>query len=66
MKKYYIIREDGSSVFEQPYCEDFIFHCLFCLLDTAPTEKFKLCHIDTAQLHPLPLSADKKLRYAAG
>ena len=33
MKKFYIIRADGSSIFEQPYSEDFIFHCLFNLLD---------------------------------
>lgn len=62
MKKYYIIREDGSSVFAEPHCEDFIFHCLFCLLDTAPAEKFKLCHIDTSKLHPLSLSAFLSLK----
>ena len=33
MKKYYIIRSDGSSLFEQPYSEDFIFHCLIKLLE---------------------------------
>ena len=43
MKKYYIIRADGSSIFEQPYPEDFIYHCLFNLLETAPDEKFRLC-----------------------
>ena len=50
MKKYYIIRADGSSIFEHPYPEDFIYHCLFNLLDTAPDEKFQLCCIDFKNL----------------
>ena len=35
MKKYYIIRADGSSIFEQSYPEDFIFHCLINLIDSS-------------------------------
>ena len=31
MEKYYIIRVDGSSIFELPYPKDFCIHCL-CLL----------------------------------
>lgn len=41
MKKYYIIRQDGSSLFRLPYEEEFIFHCLIKLLDTSD-EKFRL------------------------
>ena len=41
MKKYYIIRADGSSLFELPYPEDFIYHCLIKLLDRTD-EQFKL------------------------
>lgn len=41
MKKYYIIRSDGTSVFSQAYSEDFIFHCLVKLLDSSE-EKFYL------------------------
>lgn len=33
MNKYYIILPDGSSLFELPYSEDFIYHCLILLLD---------------------------------
>lgn len=50
MKKYYILRADGSSIFLQPYPEDFIYHCLFNLLETAPNEKFSLCCIDFKDL----------------
>lgn len=39
--KYYIIREDGSSVFMLPYPEDFCYHCLFKLLDVTD-ENFRL------------------------
>lgn len=35
MKKYFIIRPDGSSVFLQPYPFDFCMHCLFLLLDSS-------------------------------
>ena len=58
MKKYYIIREDGSSIFEQAYSEDFIFHCLFSLLETSPAAKFRLCEIDSTILSFSSLSAD--------
>ncbi len=39
---YYIIRENGSSIFELPYREEFIYHCLIKLLDIAENEKFML------------------------
>lgn len=45
MKKYYIIRSDGSSLFEQGYDKDFIFHCLAKLLDCSD-EQFRLIEID--------------------
>lgn len=52
MKKYYILRADGSSVFENPYPEDFCFHCLFHLLDTTPDEAYMLCYIQPDPLFP--------------
>ena len=45
MKKYYIIRSDGSSLFEQGYDKDFIFHCLTKLLDRSD-ECFRLLEFD--------------------
>lgn len=41
-KLYYIIREDGSSIFELPYREEFVYHCLIKLFDTAENQKFRL------------------------
>lgn len=45
MRKYYIIRPDGSSVFDQAYPEDFVYHCLFNLLDRSE-ERYRLCWFD--------------------
>ena len=45
MKKYYILKEDGTSLFLQPYPEDFCFHCLVNLLDRSD-ERYRLCEID--------------------
>lgn len=45
MKKYYILRADGSSIFEEAYREDFIFHCLINLLDRSD-ELYSLCWFD--------------------
>lgn len=45
MKKYYIIRADGSSIFEQGYQRSFIFHCLIKLLDRSD-ERYRLLEID--------------------
>ncbi|MBE6811097.1 MAG: hypothetical protein E7521_08605 [Ruminococcaceae bacterium] len=58
MKKYYIIREDGSSIFEQAYPEDFVFHCLIHLLDRTSEETYRLCEIDSNVLKSLSLSAE--------
>ena len=33
MEKYYIIRDDGSSIFVLPYPKDFCIHCLCLLID---------------------------------
>ena len=52
MKKYYIICEDGSSLFALPYPEDFIFHCLVNLLETSE-EQFTLMSVDET-VCPLP------------
>mgnify|MGYP007111689698 CR=1 FL=1 len=41
MKYYWIIRSDGTTLFELPYPEDFIFHCLIKLLDVS-SEEYKL------------------------
>ena len=41
MKEYYIIKDDGSSLFEQAYQEEFIYHCLILLLDNS-NEHFRL------------------------
>ena len=46
MKKYFIIRSDGSSIFSQAYERDFIFHCLIKLLDTSG-EQFRLLEVDS-------------------
>lgn len=59
MKKYYIIRADGSSIFQEAYPEDFIFHCLVKLLDRTPDEAYRLCEIDRCQIKRLSLSAKK-------
>lgn len=45
MKMCYILRADGSSLFQQPYSEDFCYHCLSCLLNRSD-EQFYLSWID--------------------
>lgn len=55
--KYYIIREDGTSIFEQPYCEDFIYHCLIHLIDRTPNERYRLCQIGFSDRDALSVSA---------
>ena len=57
MKKYYIIRPDGSSIFKLPYSEDFIFHCLIKLLDTSD-EQYKLLSFSNAPSDVTLLSSD--------
>lgn len=60
MKKYFIIKEDGSSLFALPYPEDFVYHCLIKLLDRTD-EQFKLLSFQDPsalqQASPLSLSA---------
>ena len=48
MKKYWIIRSDGSTLFELPYPEDFIYHCLIKLLDVS-VEQYKLLPLGCLQ-----------------
>ena len=31
---YYILKNDGTTLFEHPYCLEFCLHCLFHLIDT--------------------------------
>lgn len=42
MKRYYIMRSDGSSLFQQPYPKDFCAHCLIHLIDRTPQEAYYL------------------------
>lgn len=49
MKKYYILRADGSSLFTQGYDRDFIFHCLIKLLDRSD-ERYSLIEIEENSL----------------
>lgn len=44
MNRYFIIREDGSSIFMLPYPEDFCYHCMFKFIDTG--ERFRLLRFD--------------------
>lgn len=57
---YYIIREDGSSIFEQAYPEDFIFHCLINLLDRT-NERLSLLSFGSLPSEFISLSAEKNL-----
>lgn len=54
MKKYYIIRPDGSSIFALPYPEDFCIHCLFLLQNDG--HRYKLLSSDFA-VHAQGVSA---------
>ena len=63
MKEYYIIKPDGSSLFELPYQEEFIYHCLFKLLDTMPDTRFSLLQIDRTRLASISLSAEKAKKF---
>lgn len=57
MKEYYIIKEDGTSLFEQAYCEDFVFHCLIQLIDRTPAVRYRLCEIGSIKTMFFSLSA---------
>lgn len=56
-KMYYIIRENGTSIFELPYREEFIFHCLIHLLDVS-NEKYRLLEFmeNSIILNIIPIS----------
>ena len=41
--KYWLIRSDGSSLFEQAYERDFLLHCLVLLLDHEEASHYYLC-----------------------
>lgn len=60
---YYIILQDGTSIFEQAYPYDFCIHCLFCLLDNED-ERYRHPQLMTFSLSPvtaLPSSAQTSL-----
>lgn len=63
-KLYYIIREDGSSIFELPYREEFIYHCLIKLIDTAEGQKFRLLQFaeNMVFFNYIPISKKEDLR----
>lgn len=41
---YYILKNDGTFLFELPYPLDFCLHCLFNLIDS-PDPNLKNCHL---------------------
>lgn len=43
MNKYFIIREDGSSIFALPYPKDFCIHCLLLLIDDGQSYRLLSC-----------------------
>lgn len=53
MKKYYIIREDGTSIFQLPYPKDFCIHCLCLLIEDG--QRYRL--LSSTQLEHLSLFA---------
>ena len=60
---YYIILQDGTSIFEQAYPYDFCIHCLFRLLDNED-ERYRHPQLMTFSLSPvtaLPSSAQTSL-----
>lgn len=66
MKKYYIIRSDGSTIFEQAYPEDFCAHCLLKLLDRTPNDLYYLCEIGSTIQRPFLVSiSDSEPRRAS-
>ena len=67
MKKYYITRPDGSSIFALPYPEDFCYHCL-CLLQN-DGQRYKLLSSEELNISlsavKLQLPTQKNLRRVA-
>lgn len=45
MEKYYIIKEDGSSIFQLPYPKDFCIHCLCLLIEDG--QRYRLLSAQT-------------------
>lgn len=60
MKKYYIIREDGSSIFQLPYPKDFCIHCLCLLIEDG--QKYRL--MSFANSAPFPCQQLPGLDYS--
>lgn len=65
MKKYYIIRPDGSSIFKQPYPLDFCLHCLVRLLDVSDVRFNLLCLNDTSEIIKKLSSCSDASQYGA-
>ena len=67
MKKYYIIRPDGTSIFALPYPEDFCYHCLFLLQNDG--QRYKLLSSEELNISlsalKLQLPTHKNLRPVA-
>lgn len=61
MEKYYIIREDGSSIFALPYPKDFCIHCLCLLIEDG--QRYRLMSF----ANPAPFSCQQlpKLDYSS-
>lgn len=51
--KYYILREDGSSLFSLPYPADFCYHCLGLLIEDG--QRYRLFAFADTPIHCLPL-----------
>jgi len=63
LKEFYILKPDGTSLFELPYQEEFIYHCLTQLLDTMPDTRFTLLEIDRTRLASISLLAEKAKKF---
>lgn len=51
--KYYILREDGSSLFSLPYPADFCYHCLGLLIEDG--QRYRLLAFANTPIQCLPL-----------
>lgn len=73
MKLYYIIRQDGLSVFEQGFPLDFIMHCYYNLIERSEehyqvisiAESLPICAVqaDRGKGDESPLLALRQFRY---
>ena len=52
---YWLLRSDGSSVFQQAYDRDFLLQCLVLLLDAEEPEYYYLCSELAQTYFPFPI-----------